>query len=91
MLTLVEQRALFNYRTRMNKLKNHFSSKKDELCQCNNLINNNHLYECLMMNNEVRRYKYEKIFIGTLQEQKYIVNIMLKNQEKHEKFTQAQD
>ena len=91
-LTVQEQRAIFSYRTRMNNIKNNFKENNlVEYCQCESELNNKHLYECMVLNNSVKNIPYETIFEGRLCELKYIVNILKENQEKHERFTLAQD
>ena len=90
-LTLEEQREIFRYRTRMNKLKCNFSNKYIDFCQCKSALNNEHLYKCNVLNSEVKKYEYNSLFNGTIKEQKYIVNILIRNTIKHEEFTLAQD
>ena len=91
-LTLQEQRTIFSFRARMNKLSYNFQgSGKVELCQCEEELTNIHLYECQILNNIERKVPYNKIFEGRLCEMKYIVNMLLENQNKVEIFTQAQD
>ena len=91
-LTIQEQRAVFSFRTRMNCLKNNYKGNNVvEYCQCDSEISNKHLYECMVLNNTKKKVPYETIFEGRLCELKYIVNILLENQEKHERFTLAQE
>ena len=91
-LTIQEQRAIFSFRTRMNYWNNNYKGKNIvEYCQCESEITNKHLYECKVLNNIEKKIPYETIFEGRLCELKYIVNILLENQEKHERFTLAQE
>ena len=91
-LTIQEQRAIFSFRTRMNFLKNNYKGNYSvEYCQCESEITNKHLYECNVLNNIEKKIPYETIFEGRLVELKYIVNILLENQTKHERFTLAQE
>ena len=62
-----------------------------EYCECKSEMTNNHLYECNILNSEKRRIPYEKIFEGRLCEMQYIINILIKNQNKFELLTLAQD
>jgi hypothetical protein len=91
-LTLQEQRAIFSYRSRMNNLKYNYSGTNIlEKCQCGKDMTNPHLYECTMLNQSERNVEYSRIFNGRLCEMKYIIDIQLKYQNIHERFTQAQD
>ena len=91
-LTLQEQRTIFAYRSRMNNLKYNYSGTNIlEKCQCGKDMTNPHLYECIMLNESERTVKYSRIFNGRICEMKYIIDIQLKNQNIHERFTQAQD
>ena len=92
MLNLKEQREIFSYRARMNRLKYNFSgSNNKELCECKSEMTNSHLYECLKLNGSIKNVPYIKIFENRLCEMKSILNILQENQETHDKFTQAQD
>ena len=76
----------------MNKLSYNFQgSGKVELCQCEEEVTNSHLYEFKILNNIERKVLYSKIFEGRLCEMKYILNILLENQNKLELLTLAQD
>ena len=91
-LTLKEQREIFSYRARMNKLKYNFSgSNNKEFCECESEMTNSHLYECPKLNSSIKKVPYIKIFENRLCEMKSILNILQENQETHDKFTQAQD
>ena len=91
-LTLKEQCEVFSYRTRMNKLKYNFpGTNEKEVCACSIEMANMHLYECLKLNRNKKTVPYVKIFEGRLCEMKTILNILHENQEKHDKFTQAQE
>ena len=91
-LTVQEQRQIFSYRSRMNNLKHNFKSNKiTELCECKTQMTNIHLYECKVLNSLEKIYTFDRLYNGTLKEQKYIVNILLENEDKFELFTQAQD
>ena len=91
-LTLEEQREIFSYRSRMNKLSyNYKGNKIEEKCKCGLQITNEHLYYCKVLNNSNKTVEYSKIFNGRLCEMKYVINILKENHKKHENFTQAQD
>ena len=92
-LTFEEQKLLFAYRSRMNKLNyNYPGNKETQLCQCGEEMNNEHLYYCSVLNEgHVIQDKYEQIFNGNLTEQKRILDILEQNMKKHELSTSAQD
>jgi hypothetical protein len=91
-LTLPEQRTIFSYRTRMNKLKYNFKGKNcEEKCKCGQELTNLHLYECRILNNSLRTVTYSKLFDGRLCEMKYIIGILKENMKIHEEYTQDQD
>ena len=83
-LTFHEQKLIFSYRSRMNKLMyNQPGNKQTELCQCGEIITNEHLYYCIMLNEGIiRKDKYEQIFNGSITEQKIIINILDENMKK---------
>ena len=92
-LTLPEQRKIFSYRARMNNLKYNFPGKEPvtEKCKCGEGMENNHLYECKVLNSLEKKVSYDKIFSGRIIEMKNVINILTENELKHEYFNQAQD
>jgi hypothetical protein len=71
-LTLQDQRDIFSYRSRMNKLEyNYKGNNIEEKCYCGKDMTNIHLYECQVLNNSERKVQYSKIFDGRLCELKY--------------------
>ena len=91
MLTLQEQRTIFSFRARMNNLSYNFQGNNQiEYCQCGKEMTNCHLYECKIFNQSDRRIPYNNIFEGRICEMKYIINILIENQNKFEVFTLAQ-
>ena len=85
-------KPIFSFRARMNKLLYNFKGyNKTEYCPCETEMTNNHLYECEMLNSDDRKIPYEKIFEGRLCEMQYIINILIKNQNKFEILTLAQN
>ena len=92
-LTFNDQKLIFAYRSRMNKLQyNYPGNKENELCQCGTNMTNEHLYNCNILNEEnIIHDKYEQIFNGTITEQKRIIDILEHNMKKHEQYTSAQE
>ena len=90
-LSLDEQRSIFKYQARMNKISDNFKHHKYiENCICGGYLDNSHLFECSVLNDgKSLNISYSQIFNGSLNEQKYIVNILDKNMEKLEEYTQA--
>jgi hypothetical protein len=71
LLNLKEQREIFSYRARMNKLKYNFSgSNNKEFCECESEMTNSHLYECPKLNSSINNFPYIKIFKKRLCEMK---------------------
>ena len=68
-----------------------YNYNKTEHCHCETEMTNNHFYECEMLNRDDRKIPYEKIFEGRLCEIQYIINILIKNQNKFELLTLAQN
>ena len=63
-LTLKEQREIFSYHTRMNKLKYNFSgNNEEEFCECGIEMTNIHLYECFKLNSHTNGVQYDPYFI----------------------------
>ena len=76
----------------MNNLLYNFKGyNKTEYCPCETEMTNNHLYECEMLNSDDRKIPYEKIFEGRLCEMQYIINVLIRNHNKLEHFTLAQN
>ena len=92
-LTFSDQKLLFAYRSRTNKLKYNYPTNEElELCQCGVKITNEHLYYCSELHQgNSEQDTYERIFDGTLIEQKRILKILETNMTKHIKYTSAQE
>ena len=90
-LTLEQQRDIFNYRSEMNPLKNNFKGDKIiQYCVCLQVMENKHLYYCEILNNGRKiNHIYEDILNGTLHQQKDIINILTENMKKFETLTQT--
>ena len=71
-VTFKGQKSIFSYRSRSNKLLYKYPGNKEkELCECGVDITNEHLYNCLFLNQgKIVEDNYEQIFNGTLSEQK---------------------
>ena len=92
-LSLDQQLQIFMYRVRMNHLQYNFKGNNIiEKCLCEEPMNNEHLYYCKFLNQGRKcDIPYNKIFNGTIFEQREIVIILNKNMTRFEMFSQAQD
>ena len=89
-LTWDEQRELFSFRSRMNKLKYNFGG--EEICICGLNLENEHLVSCLILiNGNPPNISYSDIFNGNIKQHKDIIPILIRNIKKYEEFTLAQD
>ena len=91
-LTLAEQRSLLSYRVRSNHLQyNTPGTGEIELCACNEQLKNEHLYFCTLLNkeNNLKKPQYNRIFNGTLREQKEIIHILIENMKTLEKIKET--
>ena len=90
-LTFKELKSIFLFRSRSSKLTyNYPGNKEKELCECEVDITNEHLYNCLFLNQgKIVEDKCEQIFNGTLSEQKKVLNILEQNMNKHEDYALA--
>ena len=78
-LTFQEQVDIFSYRSEMNELSFNYIQGNAK-CICTEELNNSHLYQCnLLNNNHYPELKYEYILNGTLHQKKKILKIMEKN------------
>ena len=59
-----------------------------EYCICKENLTKNHIYLCSVLNeNHIEDIpKYERIFNGTLKQQKIVINILFSNMEKIERL-----
>ena len=90
-----DKEELFSYRCRMNLRKYNFpGNTENEICICGQSLTNEHLYYCYILRcenseNSDQYHEYNKIFNGTLHEQKEILNILRKHSKQYEKHTQS--
>ena len=74
----------------MNKLKYNFGG--EDICICGLNLENEHLLSCGILNNGTpRNISYNDIFNGSIKQQKDIIQILIKNMNKFEEITLAQD
>ena len=81
-LTLSEQKLLLSFRVRSNPLQyNTPGTGEIELCECKEVLKNEHLYLCELLSEQGCDNKppYDAIFNGTLKQQKTIINILIRN------------
>ena len=80
-LKLEDQRYIFSYRARMNQIKDNFKKMNYvDKCICGLILPNEHLYMCVILKEgRINKLIYNKIFNGTLSEQKKVINILNEN------------
>ena len=91
-LTFADQIELFSYRSDMNDVNLKFKNIEEyKKCVCNEDLNNIHLFQCNILNNDEcgKTYTYEELLNGTLHQQKDLLNIMKKNLESLRKISKA--
>ena len=90
-ISFQEQVEIFSYRSEMNEVSLRYQEPTaNKVCICNKELNNQHLYECITLNNgEEVKFKYENILNGNIHQQKYILNILKKNHSIYTKMTLA--
>ena len=75
-LTWDEQRGLFPYQSRMNKLK--YNLGGEDICICGRNLENDHLLRCEILNNgTLSNILYNDIFNGSIKQQKDIIQILI--------------
>ena len=74
-LNIEDQREIFAIRNRMINIPSNFISreKNENKCVCGNKEEMKHIYECTNLNMKKVEVRYEKIFNGTITEQKQIL------------------
>ena len=83
-----EQRTIFSIRNRMINIPSNFVSKENNFykCICNEKEDMKHLYECNYLNRENIEVQFERIYYGTIREQKLIAKRIQHNMEQRTKF-----
>ena len=81
--TIEDQQLLFALRNKTYKLTNDYQK---EICVCKKEENLAHIYECTLLNFNTIVINYNKIYNGTLIEQKLILQRMKKCLQKREEF-----
>ena len=84
--TIEEKREMFAVKTSMVNIAANFTSKSETKCECGQLENMKHIYECKMYNKENPEIEFNKIYNGNLNEQKMVFNKFKQNMQKREKM-----
>ena len=73
-LNIDEQRTIFAIRNRMIDIPANFvsSEQNNTKCICKEIENLKHIYECKYLNKEIVKVEFNKIYNGTIKEQKKI-------------------
>ena len=73
-LNIEKQRTIFAIRNRMIDIPANFvsSEQNNTKCICKEIENLKHIYECKYLNKEIVKVEFNKIYNGTIKEQKKI-------------------
>ena len=84
-ITNIEDRQmLFGIRNDMFIYKEGFFVNKSDKCLCGELENIKHIYSCEKLDNSELIYPYNRIYNGTISEQKYIITRIKSNLQQRE-------
>ena len=88
-----ELRTIFSIRIRMINIPSNFVSKENNFykCICNEKEDMKHLYECNYLNRENIEVQFERIYYGTIREQKVIVKRITRNNRNYSKIVNTID
>ena len=86
-----DKRLIFSFRNKTYNLSEYPNVYKRQLCVCKTEENLAHIYECKYLNSNKISVNYNKIYNGTLIEQKVILNRMTENLKRREDFKQKQN
>ena len=89
-IPIILQRQLFALRSQMNNIKANFCSRtKIPICdQCENEIDNNHLFKCMRETKNIKNINYNHILNGTILQKKSAIEF-LNRMDQEEKKTQG--
>ena len=74
-LTIEQQRYIFSLRNRMLNIPANYSANSEVKCCCGVDENMQHIFSCKQLNTSEQVLEYEKLFSGSLIEQKMIAHI----------------
>merc|ERR1712208_223093 len=76
-LSITEKQKLFEMKNKMTKIPSNFSKSNIKYeCYCGKEENMKHIFYCKILNNRIeQRIEYDRIYNGTLKEQREILTI----------------
>ena len=89
-ISLEDQREMFSIRCRMNNLGANRGIEEYCETQCGQILNNSHIFECTIQNQNNESFDIKKILNGYLSEKKEMVNIWKHNMQRREFFLRIQ-
>ena len=87
--TIEEKCEMFALKNSMINIKANFSSKSEFKCECGELENMNHIYECKNFNEKTPEIPFEKNYNGNLNEQKFVYKRFKQNMQTKEERNQT--
>ena len=87
-LSIIEKQKLFEMKNKMTKIPSNFSKSNIRYeCYCGDEENMKHIFYCKSLSNGIeQRIEYDKIYNGTVTEQKEILTIFERNMKKREQL-----
>ena len=88
MLSIFEKQKLFEMKNKMTNIPSNFSKSNMKYeCYCGNEENMKHIFYCKSLSNgKEQKIEYDKIYNGTVTEQKEILTIFERNMKKREEL-----
>ena len=86
--TIEEKCEMFAIKNSMVNIAANFSSKSELKCECGELEDMKHIYECKHFNDKTTEMPFEKIFNGNLNEQKLVYKRFKQNMQTREERNQ---
>ena len=80
---------MFAIKNSMVNIAANFSSKSELKCECGELEDMKHIYECKHFNDKTTEMPFEKIFNGNLNEQKFVYKRFKQNMQTREARNQT--
>ena len=81
-LEIKEEKKIFEIRNRMTNIPGNYGNQKE--CECGEIENMEHIYECKYLNGNEILVEYENIYKENLRNMKSILNRFEKNMEKRQ-------
>ena len=89
-ISLEDQREMFSIRCRTNQMGANRGIEEYCETQCGQILNNSHIFECTILNQNNEGFDIKKILNGYLSEKKEMLNIWKHNMQRRESFLRIQ-